>query len=450
MIELMSDDPVKLVFAGGATAVWALMSAFTLLGGREKQQAVEACDVLVISASQTGQAEELARRSEKALGAGGQKVRYLAADKVSVDDLQAAKRILMVASTTGVGDAPDDGRSFESRLMGIRPDLSRQSFAVLALGERKYEDFCAFGHRVYDWLKTCGATALKPCLEVDDLAPASLKLWTNYLKEWGGEAVAEDDGFSPWTLQARTRLNPESGAAGLYQIDLVPESLDGAKFLDWPKVLDWQAGDLAEIRTADGHRRDYSIASLPEEGTLRLYVREVIKSEGSRGAGSGLLTFRTVEGDTVPLRLKAHKNFHSPAGSGPVLLIAAGSGLAGLRPHLVDLQRKGRSCWLIYGERYPQADGALAQQMRDWQAQGRLLRLDLAFSRPEDHQGQYVQDVLKQRADEVRTFLRNDTAVMVCGGLDMGRAVEEALKDIAGPDWLETALGEGRYRRDLY
>lgn len=438
MIELMSDDPVKLAFAGGATAVWALMSAVTLWGGREKQQAAEACDVLVISASQTGQAEELARHSEKALSAGGQVVRYLAADKVSADDLQTAKRILMVVSTTGVGDAPDDGRSFESRLLGTKPDLSRQSFAVLALGERKYTDFCAFGHRVYDWLKACGATALKPCLEVDDLDPTALRLWANYLKEWGGEAVAEDDGFSPWTLQSRTRLNPQSSAAGLYQIDLAPESLD------------WQAGDLAEIRTADGHRRDYSIASLPEEATLRLYVREVLKTDGTRGIGSGLLTFRTVEGDTVPLRLKAHKNFHTPAGKGPVLLIAAGSGLAGLRPHLVDLQRKGRSCWLVYGERYPQADGALAQEMRDWQAQGRLSRLDLAFSRPEDHQGEYVQDVLRRRADEVRGFLKDGTAVMVCGGLDMGRAVEETLKDIVGPDWLETALADGRYRRDLY
>lgn len=438
MIELMTDDPLKLAFAGGATAVWALMSAVSLLGGREKPQTAEACDVLVISASQTGQAEELARRSEKALSAGGQKVRYLAADKVSTDDLLAARRILMVVSTTGVGDAPDDGRSFESRLMGTRPDLSSQGFAILALGERKYEDFCAFGHRAYDWLKGCGATALKPCLEVDDLDPAALKQWANYLKEWGGEAVAEDDGFAPWTLQTRTRLNPDSPAAGLYQIDLEPESLD------------WQAGDLAEIRTPDGHRRDYSIASLPEERTLRLYVREVIRTDGSRGIGSGLLTFATVEGDSVPLRLKAHRNFHSPAGSGPALLIAAGSGLAGLRPHLVYLQRKGRSCWLVYGERYPQADGVLPQEMRDWQAQGRLSRLDLAFSRPEDHQGEYVQDILHRRADEVRGFLSDDSAVMVCGGLDMGRAVEEALKTIAGPEWLETALGEGRYRRDLY
>ncbi|MFT4089594.1 MAG: NADPH cytochrome P450 oxidoreductase family protein [Asticcacaulis sp.] len=444
MIELMTDDPVKLAVAGGATAVWALMSAFTLLGGREKRLAAEACDVLVVSASQTGQAEELARNSEKGLNAGGQKVRYLTADKVSADDLQAAKRILMVVSTTGVGDAPDDGRAFEGRLLGTKPDLSRQGFAVLALGERKYEDFCAFGHRVYDWLKSCGATALKPCLEVDDLDPAALKLWANYLKEWGGESVSGDEGFRDTVLKARRRLNPESDAAGLYQVELsLALMVDG-------ESESWQAGDLAQIRTADGHRRDYSIASLPEEGALRLYVREVIKDDGSRGAGSGLLTHSLSEGQAVPLRLKSHKNFHAPAGNGPVLLIAAGSGLAGLRPHLIELNRKGRACWLIYGERYPEADGALPREMTDWQSQGQLSRLDLAFSRPENRQGQYVQDVLRAKADEVQAFRQDDTAVMVCGGLDMGRAVEEALKDILGAEWLEAALNDGRYRRDLY
>src|SRR5690606_37850832 len=114
--------------------------------------------------------------------------------------------------------------------------------------------------------------------------------WDDYLREWGGEAVTEADGFEPWTLKARTCLNPDSSAAGLYQIDFTADSLD------------WQAGDLAEIRTPDGHRRDYSIASLPEEGTLRLYVREVIKDDGMRGVGSGLLTIGVAEGDRIDMR----------------------------------------------------------------------------------------------------------------------------------------------------
>ncbi|UDF05113.1 NADPH cytochrome P450 oxidoreductase family protein [Asticcacaulis sp. AND118] len=437
MIELVNTDPLRMGLAAGAGVLWMLMSGVMLTRGRARSAAV-AVDALILSASQTGQAEELARHTHKALGAGGLKTRLLSVDKVSAEDLQQAKLVLAVASTTGVGDAPDDGRAFEGGVMKARPDLSAQSFAVLALGDRSYDDFCAFGHRLHDWFTACGATAKKPVTEVDDLDPAALKHWEDYLKEWGGASVQEANPFSPARLIARERLNPNSEAAGLYRIDLAI-----------PEGASWVAGDLAEILTPSGHRRDYSIASLPEEGVVCLFVREVIKADGSRGEGSGLLT-ALPEGDAVPLRLKSHKNFHTPEGNGPVLLIAAGSGLAGLRPHLIDLAARGRPTWLIYGERHPQKDGGLADQMRGWREGGRMRRLDLAFSRPDHGAKAYVQDVVALKAGEVRDWLGQGGHVLVCGGLDMGRGVEAALKAAMGADWLDAALRDGRYRRDLY
>lgn len=432
----LTDEPLKLAAAGAAAALWVVLSAVKLMGGREKRHGAQDCDVLVLSASQTGQAEELARHSEKALAAGGQTARWLSLERARLEDLQAAKRLLVVASTTGVGDAPDDGRGFEARLMRTRPDLSRQDFAVLALGERKYADFCAFGHRVQAWLEACGAKALQPCLEVDDLDAAALGRWEAALRQWGGRSVAEDDGFAEWVLKDRRRLNPLSDAPGLYEVDFA-----------LPEGVAWQAGDLAEIRTPSGHRRDYSIASLPEEGLLRLYVRQVVKADGALGEGSGLLTQGS---GGVPLRLKTHRNFHAPEGEGPVLLVAAGSGLAGLRPHLIALHRAGRACWLVYGERHPETDGALREDMRQWQADGRIKRLDLCFSRdPVQAGGPYVQHLLAHKGDGVRMWLENG-AVMVCGGLEMGRAVEAVLRELMGSEWIEAALSEGRYRRDLY
>jgi sulfite reductase (NADPH) flavoprotein alpha-component len=43
-----------------------------------------------------------------------------------------------------------------------------------------------------------------------------------------------------------------------------------------------------------------------------------------------------------------------------------------------------------------------------------------------------------------------DGAILVCGGLDMGRAVDAALRKHLGHDWAENAIAAGRYRRDLY
>ena len=199
MIELVNTDPLRIGLAAGAGVLWMLMSGVMLTRGRAKSAAV-AVDALILSASQTGQAEELARHTHKALGAGGLMTRLLSVDKVSAEDLQQAKLVLVVASTTGVGDAPDDGRVFEGGLMKAKPDLSAQGFAVLALGDRSYDDFCAFGHRLHDWFTARGATAKKPVTEVNDLDPAALKHWEDYLKEWGGASVQEDNPFSSAAL----------------------------------------------------------------------------------------------------------------------------------------------------------------------------------------------------------------------------------------------------------
>lgn len=437
MIEMVNTDPLRLGLAAGAGLLWLVMSAVILGRGRGRA-ATEGVDVLVLSASQTGQAEEQARQTQKALIAGGATTRLLALGKATTDDLRQARLVLIVASTTGDGDAPDEGRAFETGLMKTRPDLTGVRFAVLALGDRAYPDFCAFGRRVHDWLMTCGATAKKPLTEVDDLNPAALTQWESYLSEWGAAAIEAVDPFEPVPLVAREHLNPGSEASGLYQVEFAV-----------PPGAGWQAGDLAEILTPTGHRRDYSIASLPEEGRVRLYVREVIKADGTHGEGSGLLTGAEM-GSTVPLRLKAHKGFHRPVGNGPVLLVAAGSGLAGLRPHLIELASRGRPCWLIYGDRHPVHDGRLASEMQRWAEHGRLSRLDLVFSRPDDGRKAYVQDILAQKADVVRDWLGGTGSVLICGGLDMGRGVEAALRAAMGEDWLAKAMDEGRYRRDLY
>ena len=240
----------------------------------------------------------------------------------------------------------------------------------------------------------------------------------------------------PWTLSARERLNPDGGAP-LYRLRLAP-----------PVACEWQAGDLAEVETKDGHRRDYSIATLPGESHVELYVREAVGPDGLPGKGSGLLLHDAPVGGQIRLRLKSHKAFRAPAGDGPLLLIGAGSGLAGLRAHILASRR--RRPWLIYGERHPVRDGALIAEARDWLATRALSRLSLAFSQAGDGTKTYVQDVLNAEGARVYDHLIHDGAVLVCGGLDMGRAVERTLRGLMGDGWIDDALASGRYRRDLY
>lgn len=435
ILEAMTDDPVRQAWAWGSAAAFALVCLWAGLKGRKHTTVTS--DYLVLYASQTGQAEEIARNSAKALQVGGLEVQVLSTAQVTVAQLQAAKTILCVISTTGEGDAPDEGLRFEKALMQQNPDLSSQNVAVLALGDRNYDQFCAFGRRVFDWLVACGAKS-QTLIEVDDLDAPALKRWDDLIHALGGKGDSAAEAGVPWRLEHRTRLNP-LGDNPLYHLNFVTDH-----------VSSWQAGDLIEIITPQGHRRDYSVASLPEEGRIDLYVREVIKSDGSYGDGSGLLIHALQTNDSLPLRLKSHRNFHAPEGEGPLLLIGAGSGLAGLRAHILQAAKTGRPVWLIYGERHPVRDGALTKALMAWRDEGTLQALDIAFSRPDEGDGRYVQAVVAARAEAVKAWLGHDGAVMCCGGLAMGREVESTLACIMGQAWVDDAKVSGRYRRDLY
>ncbi len=441
MSQLITHDTVRWSIAAGAVAVFAVICLWAVLHRRKVPVLTvedgESIDTLVVYASQTGQAESLARQAAANLAAGGLSAQVVSLRQVTPDLLQRTTRILCVAATAGEGEAPDDAIAFEKSVMATRIDLRHLAFAVLALGDRTHGHFCAFGHRLDNWLAACDATPLRSCIEVDDLDRAAVGDWNGFLQGLGAGSglVAEEPAFVSWQLAARQVLNPDSRAQKLVQIDLRPTA-------GGPQ---WQAGDLIEITTPKGHRRDYSIASLPSEGHIRLFVRQT-----KNGDGSTLLTEGLPVGGTLDLRVKTHDNFHTPAGEGPLLLIGAGSGLAGLRAHLLAARAAGRKCWMIYGERNPVTDGALCDELLAWQEEGSLSRLDLAFSAVNDGQGRYVQDLLVGRSNELKAWLADAGGVLVCGGLDMGKAIDTSLRAHLGNDWADAAIASGRYRRDLY
>jgi len=449
VLQNLTDDPGRWGWAGACAAFFVVVSLWAALKGRRKSEI--ASEYLVLYASQTGQAEEIARDSAAALSAGGHEAQALSTDKVTVAQLRAAKYILCVASTTGEGAAPDEALKFEKNLMGETPDLSGRRVAVLALGDRNYDQYCAFGHRIFNWLIASGTEAVGPVIEADDLDPVALKRWHDLLAGLGAidlaaQETAHAETGLPWRLETRTRLNP-LGDNPLYHLSFTGPMV--GQTLAWQNLA-WQAGDLVEIITPHGHKRDYSIATLPEEGRLDLFVREVRKDNGERGDGSGLLIEGLMTGETLPLRVKSHKGFHMPEGNGPLLLIGSGSGLAGLRAHILEAAAQKRPVWLIYGERHPERDGALPDQMKVWHDAGRLARLDLAFSRPDEGGGEYVQAIVTAIRADIPDWLGEGGAILCCGGRDMGLEVEHALAAALGQVWVDEAKVSGRYRRDLY
>lgn len=445
-------------------------------------------EILLAVASQTGVADRLARAKAKALRAAGFAVDLEELGRVDDERLRRARFALFVASTTGEGDAPDNALRFFRRMRAPPLGLQSLQFGVLALGDREYTNFCAFGRRLNAWLLEGGARAAFSPVEVDKSHGDALRQWDRCVAEFTGvydasEGVEAD--FAVWRLAARRLLNPGSTGEGAFHIELAPRSGIGT----------WTAGDIAEIRigadvaarpseswapelaqdalaaggpgparqfsrgpAADDppsprrrQRREYSIASVPEDGRLHLLVRQRRNPDGSLGAGSSWLTRDLPMGGDLVLRVRPNPAFHPPGDDRPMILVGNGTGIAGLRAHLRHRALRGFGrCWLLFGERNRAIDYFFADEIEGWRASGLIERLDLAFSR-DLAEKVYVQDLLRANAPELRRWMAAGAAIYMCGSIDgMAHGVTAVLREVLGVELVDELIHSGRFRRDVY
>ena len=141
-----------------------------------------ALSLSILFGSQTGTAERLARQLASAASGHGFAARVSEMNDFASIDFSKEQRLILITSTWGDGDPPDNAVAFWSFLNSTAaPRLDHLEFAVLGLGDRNYADFCGAGKKFDARLAELGGRRLQPRAECDTNYEATAKGWLDNL-----------------------------------------------------------------------------------------------------------------------------------------------------------------------------------------------------------------------------------------------------------------------------
>ncbi len=121
--------------------------------------------ICIITGSTLGGAEYVAEHLENILQQQGYPTRL--EHCAALEDVQDEKLWLIVTSTHGAGELPDNLRPLFEQITEHNLDLSSLRFAVVGLGNSDYDTFCYAVNKVEEILSAQGATLLCPSLRID-------------------------------------------------------------------------------------------------------------------------------------------------------------------------------------------------------------------------------------------------------------------------------------------
>jgi len=208
----------------------------------------------ILFGSQTGNAENLSKRIAKEAGKRGFAPTIQDLGKYATAQLASESALLVVTSTYGDGEPPDNAKAFwEFLSSNAAPKLAQTKFSVLALGDSNYPKFCAFGKSVDERLAKLGATRVHPRTDCD---------------------VEYEEPFAKWMNGALASLSNQSSVSSDQSASAVPSTSSGSALnteslkTEYSKSHPFPAPLLANVRlNGEGSAKDTRHFAFSLEGS---------------------------------------------------------------------------------------------------------------------------------------------------------------------------------------
>jgi len=211
-----------------------------------------AIPVTILWGSQTGNSEGCAKKLMKALKGGNYQPEVFDMAKYDISRLPSEKNVLVITSTYGDGEPPDNAAELHAHIMGdSSPSLENVSFSVFALGDSEYPDFCQCGIEFDTRLEALGAKRMFSRIDCDVDYDDQFKVWKDgVMSAMGGAAagpaeaeVVVDEPYSkknpfPAPILKSYNLNADDSEKETYHVEI---SLEGSG-------LDYQVGDALGVK----------------------------------------------------------------------------------------------------------------------------------------------------------------------------------------------------------
>jgi len=201
----------------------------------------------ILYGSQTGNGRRIAESLKERCDSAGLPSRLVSATDYRSRDLADETLLILVVSTHGEGEPPDDARAFSEFVLGKRaPRLGQLGYAVFALGDSSYPKFCETGRLLDERLEALGARRLLARVDADvDFEPLTAP-WLDQVtaaagKELGSARLAVVTPLRPAAVTVATRARPVELAVLANQPITARDALRPVRHLE----LDLPAGQFA-------------------------------------------------------------------------------------------------------------------------------------------------------------------------------------------------------------